>query len=120
MIKLKDITKIDVFTDLQEVDNLIEFLAHSNDRKFNCAKFAEELNELAAEVLKVGNKQVEHHPEDQQIIDELGDIMIRMKTFCTMHFKDMMSLEDAVNERIVDKANKLLGYIKEGKYNKGV
>lgn len=109
-------TEIEKIETQEQVGELLEYIAQENKEKFTLVKCAEELNELALVLLQYVNKKGEHRPTKQEIIDEIGDA--QMRTFMVLHKLDI-SVEE-VDERCLYKANKYLGYLKQGLYIKGI
>lgn len=93
---------------------MISVLAETNDYKYNLLKTVEELSELSEvlmkKVLKVDKKQ----PTDEEIIDEIGDVYIRIKVLSKLFN------EKAVSKRIRLKLRKFREYLNEGKYKGGI
>lgn len=86
-------------------------LTESNEEEYNYLKAAEELNELSEVLLKkVIKKGGPKEPADNMIIEEIGDVYIRLEILSNMFGNQ------AVQDRISDKLNKYRQYIKEGKY----
>jgi NTP pyrophosphatase (non-canonical NTP hydrolase) len=86
-----------------------------NEPKFNYYKLAEELAELQEVVLKRYGKKEEHKPPLSKLIEEAGDVMVRLKLIIRME-----DIEKEVVARKRQKLNQLIQYIEEGKYRKGV
>lgn len=112
--EIKQIEKVEHF---HEVVDILDFLAVNNDKKYNLTKAAEELTELTEVLLKTANKKPADHPGSQALIDEVGDVKIRLHMLSAMYGQD---LDQAVHERLLYKTNKYLQYIKDGKYDGGV
>lgn len=90
---------------------LITQLVKTNEPLYNLSKAGEELNELATELAKKLNKAGGlKEPKDQEIIDEIGDVQIRLQVL-----KEMFG-EPAVNDRIQKKIDKYKKYIENGEY----
>lgn len=80
-----------------------------NDRNYNLAKAAEELQELALAITQQLNK-----PEkdlSQEIIDEIGDVKIRMQVL------ELLFPTDQIEKRVQHKIAKFTEYIKKDKFN---
>jgi NTP pyrophosphatase (non-canonical NTP hydrolase) len=97
-----------------EIRELLNFLASENGKRYNLRKCAEELNELAAVCLKMSNKKGEFLPDRQEIIDEAGDVLMRVK----MVLKSESINPAEIRERIRHKANKYLKLLQDGTYSK--
>ena len=91
---------------------LIKYLIETNDHKYNLLKTAEELQELSLAITQLINKP--NKVDEQEIIDELGDVKIRLKIISKLFSKKK------VKERIKFKLDKFRSYIKEGKYKGGI
>jgi nucleoside-triphosphatase THEP1 len=83
-------------------------LINVNDRSYNMLKAAEELQELALALIQKLNK--DNITDDTEIIDEIGDVEIRMKVL-----KKMFS-EKKVKIRINYKLKKFRKYITTNTY----
>ena len=91
-------------TDKQLVKHLVE----NNDYKYNLLKTAEELQELALVLTQMALK--EEKVKKQEVIDEIGDVKIRLKVL--QHFFSKRK----VKIRIRYKLDKLKSYITNNKY----
>jgi hypothetical protein len=87
---------------------LIKYLVDNNDYTYNLLKTAEELQELALVLTQMALK--EDKVKNQEVIDEIGDVKIRLKVL-----GHLFSKKD-VKKRIKYKIDKLKSYIKENKY----
>jgi hypothetical protein len=87
---------------------LIKYLVDNNDYTYNLLKTAEELQELALVLTQMALK--EDKVKNQEVIDEIGDVKIRLKVL-----GHLFSKKD-VKKRIKYKTDKLKSYIKENKY----
>lgn len=91
--------------------SIVKELANTNDRNYNLTKASEELNELSEVLLKLVNKAgTKKEPDRQDIIDELGDVEVRLQIL-----KEMFGVEEC-NFRVAFKLNKYETYLKEGRY----
>lgn len=89
----------------------IKHLAETNTWEYNHLKAAEELMELAEVLLKKVNKKGGiKEPLDQAIIDEIGDVEIRLDVLGRIYSAA------AINDRYYGKLAKFDGFIEEGKY----
>ena len=95
---------------------MCDWISKKNRRKFNFSKLAEELNELSDVCLKFINKEKNFRPNREKFIEELGDVITRIEMLTEA---ENITLEE-VGRRIIFKANKFLGYVKEKKYVKGI
>ncbi len=91
---------------------LIKYLAENNDKTYNLLKTAEELQELSLAITQLINKP--NKVDEQEIIDEIGDVKIRLKIISKLFSKKK------VKERIKFKLSKFNSYIQEGKYKGGI
>lgn len=91
--------------------DVIAHMVENNKEKFNLRKAAEELQELALVLIQKTNKK-DRFVEDQAIIDEIGDVLIRIEIL-----KNIFPI-NRIQDRINDKILRFQGYITEGKYSK--
>jgi NTP pyrophosphatase (non-canonical NTP hydrolase) len=91
---------------------IIKHLADNNDYKYNLLKASEECQELALVLTQLALKPTKVNT--QEIIDELGDVKIRLKIL--KHFFN----EDDVKKRIKFKLNNFKEYVKQNKYTGGI
>ncbi len=87
---------------------LIKHLVENNDYKYNLLKAAEELQELSLILTQMALK--EEKVSKQAVIDEIGDVKIRLKVL--KFFFD----KNRVKERIEFKMNKLKSFVRDNKY----
>lgn len=87
-----------------------------NDKSYNLSKASEEIAELQELVLKTLNKRAPNKPSKQSIIDEIGDVEMRIYILK----RDLKITQQEINERKIYKANKFIGYIKSGDYKKNI
>jgi hypothetical protein len=87
---------------------LIKYLVKNNDYKYNLLKTAEELQELSLVLTQMALK--EEKVDTQEVIDEIGDVKIRLKVL-----GHLFSKKD-VKKRIKYKTDKLKSYIAKNKY----
>lgn len=111
---IKKIKKLGEITNKKESKDLFKLLAVANGRKYNLRKLSEELNELAGVCLKMSNKKSDTQPPRKEFTDEYGDVLIRMLMIAA---SQNITVQE-ISERILYKANKYVGYAKEGKYSK--
>lgn len=95
-------------------DSIKTILAY-NRPEFNYLKLAEELAELSEVVIKRYLKKEENKPPLSKLVEEVGDVLLRLKILSRM---ENISLD--INIRVINKTAKLLEYIDEGKYKGGV
>lgn len=89
---------------------IIDHLAKTNDPQYNLLKAAEELSELTEALLKRLTKG-ERGASDDAIIEEIGDVQIRIGILGRMFGYGK------VVERIEGKLKKYKSYVEEGKYD---
>lgn len=89
---------------------IIKHLAETNDFKYNLLKTAEELQELSLILTQFCLK--EERIDSQKIIDEIGDVKIRLKVLELLFNKD----KKKIKKRILFKLSKLNQYIAQKKY----
>lgn len=93
---------------VEETDHIYDHMAHNNTRKYNRLKAVEELQELALILVQKVNKP--EKVNDQQIIDEIGDVKIRLEVL------ERIFSSDAINERINNKLNQFRRFIESEKH----
>lgn len=115
-MELNGILDLSEITTENTLKDVIIFISKSNDPKYNLTKAAEELIELADVILKTANKKVEDRPPKQDIIDEIGDVSLRV-----LMIRVQLGITDKdIADRRLQKANKYLNYLKEKKFNAGI
>jgi len=77
-------------------------------------KLAEELAELSEVVLKMYLKKAEHKPPKERLVEEIGDVILRLKILSKME-----NISFDVNARVQKKTFQILQWIDEGKYKGG-
>ena len=82
-----------------------DHLLNENDKEYNLTKTAEELQELALILIQKNNKP--QQIRDEKIIEEIGDVMIRLKVLKKSYPKELISA------RINYKLNKFYTFIKK-------
>lgn len=93
-----------------KIETILKMIRH-NDPKYNLIKTCEELAELQEKLLKKVVKQgTLKCPTDDEIIEEIGDVYIRLAVLSRIFGKEK------VNTRISYKLKKFESFIKEGKY----
>ena len=92
--------------------DIIQYLALNNDKNYNLLKCTEELSELQTILLQNINKEKDINIQD--IIDEIGDCVIRLEVLKLIYDKTL------IKERVDYKLNKFRTYIKKGKYLKKI
>ena len=90
---------------------VINHLTETNDYTYNLLKASEELSELSLVLLQLVNKP--NKVDVQEVIDEIGDVKIRMKILSKLFNKE------EIKKRYNFKLRKFNSYIEEGKY-KGI
>lgn len=88
----------------------IKHLAENNTYQYNLLKAAEECQELALILIQKLSKGA----SDKAIIEEIGDVKMRVKVL------EQMFDKDKIQERLEYKVGKCQQYIEEGKYKGGV
>lgn len=112
----KEILDLQGVIDSGSSNRVIQFLAENNDEKYIYTKLAEELNELSEICLKRANKKPVNWPSESSLIEEMGDVSIRLDMLIVRLEIDTVKIED----RIKYKVGKYLEYLKQGKYNGGI
>lgn len=112
----EQIISIDKVDSIEKAKIVLDFISARNDPKYNMTKLAEELTELSELILKSVNKKPEHKPDLSHIIEEIGDVSLRLYVYISANGIS----SEQIDERIIEKSNRFLSYIKEKKYNSGV
>lgn len=95
---------------------VFRYIAKGNYENFLLAKTCEELTELQEVLLKMMNKKGKHKPARKFLIEELGDVEIRL-----YNLKKRFNItQEELNKRKIYKANAFVGYLNEGKYKKNI
>lgn len=81
----------------EEKDFVYDYLEKENNPIYNLTKAAEELTELATALLQRVNKGADKVP-DSKIVEEIGDVKIRMKVLEKIFSKD--SIDNRVNKKL--------------------
>lgn len=96
--------------------SLLQELAFRNRGKhssnYNSEKLAEEASELSLVLQQKKLKPA--RVEDQEIIDEIGDTLIRIR----MYMLERPEIQDAINARVQHKLSKYHEWLLTGKYEK--
>jgi hypothetical protein len=90
------------------MNKTIKKLAKSNDYNYNLLKASEELQELSLVLTQYINKP--DRVEIKEIIDEIGDVKIRIKIL------EKLFNKKSIKERVVFKVNKFKTYLKNKEY----
>lgn len=88
--------------------DVVDILLEKNDVKYNKMKASEEFQELALVLTQQVLKPFK--VDDQEVIDEIGDCIIRLTLISRMYDKDKIA------ERLNYKLDKFLEYIEGSKY----
>lgn len=91
---------------------VIEYMANKNGAEYNMRKAAEEFSELTTVLLQKTNKKIDGAPIDQEIIDEIGDAIVRLEIL------KKMFPEEEIQRRVDFKTSKYVDYIEEKTYSK--
>lgn len=94
---------------------LVKLLAKTNKDNFNESKLLEELIELSEVLIKRKNKTAEYAPKLYKVIEEIGDVQIRLSVLI-----EQLNLKESIKERITLKSIELKGYYDSNKYTGGV
>ncbi|XAI97367.1 hypothetical protein [Leptolyngbya phage Lbo-JY46] len=94
---------------------VIEQLQSYNTLDRNILKVVEETTELNEVLIKFLTKKPDLKPPVEKIIEEMGDVIFRMKVVAN-HF----GINEAVNARIKQKAEQVGNWMKESKHKGGV
>ncbi len=97
---------------------VLDDLVNTNTWEYNHLKAAEELAELQEVILKkVTKKDGPKEPTNAQIIEELGDVQIRIMVLMEMYDPGFADNEDGeIAKRIESKIEKYATLIEEGTY----
>jgi NTP pyrophosphatase (non-canonical NTP hydrolase) len=90
------------------VDNVIDRVIKYNTREKNILKVVEECTELNEVLIKTLTKQPEDAPPMSKVIEEMGDVLARMKILAKQ-----MGITLLVNERKEYKFTQLDGWMKK-------
>lgn len=96
-------------------EEIILNIIKNNSPKYNYSKLCEELFELGEVCSKMINKKSEAAPSKEKLIEELGDVYLRIYIICKQE-----NIIEKVDERINAKLEQLNKYISEGKYKGGL
>lgn len=94
----------------------ITHLAQTNKRNYNYLKCVEELTELSEVLMKrVLKGDSDKNPSDKMIIEEIGDVELRVEIL-----KEMLNCDKEVLERKEYKLSKYKQYIENNQYKNGI
>lgn len=97
---------------IEQEKETLKLLVSTNESSYNWQKLAEELFELGEVVMKKINKNgTEKEPSFDKIVEEIGDVLLRIDILC-----DKYNLSEIVKERISNKLIKFKTYIDKEKY----
>lgn len=112
----EELVKIETIENETQAESLLGFLASDNDKTFNRTKLLEELLELSERIAKSLNKKPEYQPTQQDIVEEIGDVLLRLQIY--IRSEDIS--EDLIVDRTFLKINKFLEYLKNNQYANGI
>jgi len=92
----------------EEANHIIDVLHARNGNQYNLLKAAEECQELALALIQKVTKV--NKPDDQEIIDEIGDVMIRVEILQKIFSQDL------IRKRVEEKLSKFQTYLDHEKY----
>lgn len=92
------------------LNNVFRHIANTNNRNYNVLKALEEMAELSEKLLKSLTKSSELKPTKKEIIEEIGDVQIRLAVL-----SHQFGAEE-VNTRVNYKVGRMKKRIKSGKY----
>lgn len=98
-----------------EYNEIAQMIIKYNEPKYNFSKLAEELFELGEVCMKMINKKPDKQPPQENLIEEMGDVLLRCKVICLQE-----NIAVGVNERVAAKGKQLLGFMEAGKYKGGI
>jgi NTP pyrophosphatase (non-canonical NTP hydrolase) len=96
--------------------SIIDRVSQTNDPNYSISKLIEELNELAAELSKYLNKKHAKDMSLQPIIEELGDVELRIQIVQ----RHLGITGPQIMDRMNYKAAKLEKYMNSGEYKNKV
>ena len=82
----------------KEQKEIIQAVFEYNTPEYNAAKLAEELLELAVELVRLTTKPTLSDERIQAITDEVGDVTIRLKAYAKQ--LDKQAIEDRINLKL--------------------
>lgn len=82
----------------KEQKEIIQKVFEYNTPEYNAIKLAEELQELSLEIIKLTTKPTLDDTRIQAIIDELGDVEIRLRIYKKQFDKD--AIENRINLKL--------------------
>lgn len=99
------------------MDYMIDKLANHNEPAYNEDKLLEEMHELAEIILKIRNKRKDDpkRPSFMDVIEEAGDLKLRLEVFIRMN-----GIDSLVEERVAKKLSRFAEHIQSDKYGKRV
>ncbi len=100
----------------EQVKEICEILAKQNSFKYNLSKASEECSELNLVLLQTLNKKGKHVPNIQEVIDEIGDVFLRVHILMIA----MGISDEVVRQRVYKKATKYASWLKSGDYKGGI
>ncbi len=112
----EELIQLDSIENETQAEDLLGFLGENNDATFNRTKLLEELLELSEKIAKSLNKKPEYQPTQQDIVEEIGDVLLRLQ----IYMKSEKIPEDLVIDRTLLKINKFLEYLKNNQYVNGI
>lgn len=117
------ITKEQVL-ETESEDDLFEFMAHNNSQDFNLNKATEEIFEFGEALTKLRTKSVKNpkRPSPMDALTEFGDVILRGRIALKTLFPDNTfdEIDDMVIAHIEKKTTALMGWLRNGKYDRGL
>lgn len=83
----------------------------NNSYEYNVLKLLEEMSELSEVLLKTLTKRPDYRPPLEKLVEETGDVELRLAVF-----KEMIG-SDLVDQRVEKKQQSLSRYFSSGKKN---
>ncbi len=93
----------------EETQELLEFLLTSNNLEFNTLKVIEEIFETGELLTKSISKVERLKPTKEQLVEEIGDLLMRLKVLI-LHMK----IDEDVERRMENKFAALHEWMKQG------
>lgn len=103
-------------TNVEESKVFLNFLSERSDENYLLTKTCEELTELQEVLLKTANKIGPNKPSREHMIEEIGDVVLRLYT---IKKRFGITTED-IHGRILYKTNRLIDYYNENEKRKNL
>lgn len=94
---------------------IVKNIAEYNTKQYNYSKLCEELFELGEVCMKTINKKQKSQPPIEKIIEEVGDVIVRIRVLCQVE-----GIFGPVSNRIGEKLNQIQKSIDKQQYKGGI